>query len=89
MYAIRSYYAAETYCRWISQVTGRKYRLPTEAEWEYAARGGTTTPYFFEGSPKDYEADGFLKKLFGSNTEVFDKYVISQNNSPNKRNNFV
>jgi len=79
-----SHHAAETYCRWISQVTGRKYRLPTEAEWEYAARGGTTTPYFFEGSPKDYEADGFLKKLFGSNTEVFDKYVISQNNSPNK-----
>ncbi len=79
-----SHHAAETYCRWLSQVTGRKYRLPTEAEWEYAARGGTNTPYFFEGSPKDYEADGFFKKLFGSNTEVINKYAISHLNSPNK-----
>ncbi len=79
-----SHHAAETYCRWLTQVTGRKYRLPTEAEWEYAARGGTNTPYFFEGSPKDLEADGFLKKLFGSNKEVINKYVIYQENSPNK-----
>lgn len=79
-----SHHAAETYCRWLSQETGRKYRLPTEAEWEYAARGGTGTPYFFEGSPKDYEADGFLKKLFGSNTDVINKYAISYINSPFK-----
>ena len=79
-----SHHAAETYCRWLSQVTGRHYRLPTEAEWEYAARGGTETPYFFEGSPKDYEADGFFKKIFGVNTEVIDKYVISQDNSPDR-----
>ena len=79
-----SHHAAQTYCRWLSQVTGRKYRLPTEAEWEYAARGGTTTPYFFEGSPKDYEKDGFLKKLFGSNMEVIDNYVVHYGNSPYK-----
>ncbi|MEN8116969.1 MAG: SUMF1/EgtB/PvdO family nonheme iron enzyme [Bacteroidota bacterium] len=79
-----SHHAAETYCRWLTQVTGRKYRLPTEAEWEYAARGGTNTPYFFEGSPKDYESEGFLKKLFGTNTEVISKYVIYNENSPNK-----
>jgi formylglycine-generating enzyme required for sulfatase activity len=63
-----SWNQAMGFCRWLSQRTGKRVTLPTEAQWEWAARAGSATPFFYGGLDADFStcanlADATLSQM--------------------------
>lgn len=80
-----SWEEANSYCEWLSRETGCAYRLPSEAEWEYACRAGTTTPFWWGGTitPAQANYDGTVAYNDGETGEYRGQTVPVRSFDPN------
>lgn len=75
-----SWQQAQSYVKWLRKTTGRKYRLPSESEWEYIARAGKTTDYWWKGNTAKGQAncrrgcDSKYSGLFNTKTAPVGSY---------------
>lgn len=74
-----SFADAKAYAAWLSKLTGQTYRLPSEVEWEYAARGGTSTARFFSEGDSDERS---LVSLACDYANVYDAGAARDLNFP-------
>ena len=63
-----NWYRANEFCHWLSEQTGKKFRLPTEAEWEWACRAGSATPMWYGNTDADF---GTLENMADIQTKKF------------------